>query len=132
MPKVITGVAAGAAFEIAENPVWGVAYYRKRTVERKSAKVKAINVCLKARKLLGEPAPATLAKKKKEWNQGKAGKKAALSKAMREVLNDCKNNAQKYCDQAAGQMGLSKEECVKILGQINVTSVTESETRAQE
>ena len=125
MPKIITGKVL-VGFEPVDNNVWGTPYMRKRTVIRRSHKVKAINVCLIARKKLGEPLPATIAKTKyaELWNQGPEGKKAALSAAFSEVLNECKNNARKYCEKAAANMGLSVDECTSLLSSIGTRGVS--------
>lgn len=119
MPKIITGKVL-VGFEPVDNNVWGTPYMRKRTVIRRSHKVKAINVCLIARKELKESLPATIAKTQHAdlWNQGPEGKRAALSIAFRKVLNECKSNARKYCERAASKMGLTVDECASLLSSI--------------
>jgi hypothetical protein len=121
MPKVVTGTALEKAFEVAENPVWGTAYYRKRHVTRISKRVKAINVCLKARAIMGEPLPAQIAKEMGEWKLGGAGRRRALSAAFKKVLSECKSKARTYCEAAASTMGLSVDECASLLSGINVS-----------
>ena len=117
MAKIIIGKVL-AGFEPVENPAWNTAYMRKKTVVRRSKRVKAINVCLKARSILGEKLPAQIAKEKPDVIVCIAGRKKALSQAMRQVLAACQANAQRYCQAAAGAMGLDVDECVQLLAGI--------------
>ena len=129
MPKVIIGKVL-AGFEPVENPAWNTAYMRKKHVTRRSMKVKAINVCFIGRKLLGEPLPAPLAKERfpEEWARPPEGRKMALSKAAEIVLSECKANPEKYCRVAASRMGLKVDECIRLLGSINVRAAAAAVT----
>ena len=117
------------------NPRWGLEYTRFPYVTRKSAKVKAINVCLKAAKKgvtgitvtidgrnFGFAPPAQIAKQLNPdaWARGGSEAKTLLSKAMKAVLTACKDNADKICEAAAADMGLDKDTCVEMLGAIKV------------
>lgn len=124
MVKYKPGTAARYG-RVVFNPRWGLEYTRFPHVTRKSARVKAINVCLKAAKMgvadLKPPAQKAKEMDPEKWAQGGEAAKEVLSKAMKEVLKTCKDKRDEVCEKAAGTMGLDVDTCKELLAGINIT-----------
>ena len=137
MPKLILGL--GRDRIVVDNPRWGVRYSRVRHVQRRSTRVKAINVCtiyFAEEKKVGEKrASASVVAsymvqnerdllKQVDLDITKLGEpvvfKTVQGYAMAVMLKYCTKHADEVCGKYAARMGLDKTTCVNMLKTIKV------------